>query len=175
MPARGVSNEREGLLSDRLAAKGVSHARVRMARPGRYDADIDVFLTHLESRVHARRIEQYAQLADFIREHGSAARPVLLLGDLNTVGSAATVADAHSEYGQLLDRLRAVRPNWLDTGCSPNREPQGTSDPSAAPGGQRIDYILLSNGASGPRLGLTRPASSVLPTSTSATFRTMPP
>ena len=71
---------------DRLAAKGVLHARLARAA-----ADpIDVFVTHLQAGAEhgAVRRRQLEELAAFIRRKvNGAAHPILVLGDFNVRGS----------------------------------------------------------------------------------------
>ena len=71
---------------DRLAAKGVLHARLARAA----DDLIDVFVTHLQAgQEHgAVRRRQIEELTSFIRRKvNGAAHPVLVLGDFNVRGS----------------------------------------------------------------------------------------
>jgi endonuclease/exonuclease/phosphatase family metal-dependent hydrolase len=129
-----------GLLNDGFAKKGAIHARVQTQ-----STLIDCFLTHLESKVEVLRNEQYMKLAAFIREHSRADVPVLVLGDFNTIGDQADVDNKDSAYHRMCADLSTARDNWFDMGLMSNRAQWGTRDSDQASGGNRIDYIFLSN------------------------------
>jgi endonuclease/exonuclease/phosphatase family metal-dependent hydrolase len=74
------------------------------------------------------------------------------MGDLNTVGDEAQMNDPDSQYSQLQKTLTAARPNWIDLGRWMDPAKWGTGQPEAKNGGERIDYILLSNGPTGRQL-----------------------
>lgn len=130
-----------GVQADGLAAKGVLHARV-----GRGARQLDVFVTHLESKDHAARQVQYRELAAFVGAHAAAGRPALILGDMNTAGGAAELADAGSPYHQLRRALAAGRPAAPPADLWPRLHERivGTKDPFRADGGRRLDYIWVS-------------------------------
>ena len=75
-----------GFMADGFAAKGVIHARIAKSETERTNT-IDVYVTHLEARAGHLRPKQYAELAAFIQQTSDPDRPMVLLGDLNTVGS----------------------------------------------------------------------------------------
>ena len=135
-----------GVFGDGFCSKGALHARLERSCAGGEDILIDCFVTHLESVDPARREEQYNKLAQFMREHSGSDNPVILLGDLNTVGDRNEMNDPKSQYRRMWSALVAARPNWIDLGRLIDASQQGTSDPEAPTGGQRIDYILISNG-----------------------------
>jgi len=140
-----------GILNDGFARKGALHARVQ-----RSDANgeilIDCFLTHLESKDPARRSEQYTKVAAFIREHSRADLPILLLGDFNTFGDQADIDNSDSAYHHMFTELSTARGNWFDLGMMTNRAQWGTRDSGKPNGGERIDYIFLSNPTTEPGL-----------------------
>src|SRR5262249_19740039 len=94
---------------------------------------------------------QYDELSRFISRHSSPSIPMLILGDLNTPGGRSEISDPHSSYHHMLDAIGRARP------CAPvvdawtclwgDRLGGGTSNPVAADGGNRIDYIFFSNSA----------------------------
>ena len=136
-----------GLRADGHAAKGVLHARI--ARSGdEPDNFIDVFVTHLEARADDLRPQQYKELAAFIRERSDAGRPMLLLGDLNTYGTAEYQNDPSSQYSQLMRELGAARPDGGVIDLWPHLHGDargGTTEQESADVGKRVDYIMLGN------------------------------
>ena len=115
---------------DRLAAKGVLHARLARAA----DDPIDVFVTHLQAGAEhgAVRRRQIEELASFIRRKvNGAAHPVLVLGDFNVRGSRVDRQDPSSDYRFLVQTLNAaVAPRrFIDTWLATNAE-----DPETASG-----------------------------------------
>jgi endonuclease/exonuclease/phosphatase family metal-dependent hydrolase len=140
--------------ADRLAAKGVLHARLARAA-----ADlIDVFVTHMQAGAEhgAVRRRQIEELASFIRSKvNGAAHPVLVLGDFNVRGSLVDRQDPGSDYRFLVQALNAaVAPRrlvdtWLATnaadpdtasGTKPRLLPDGTRRPHE----ERVDYIFVA-------------------------------
>ena len=133
-----------GILNDGFAKKGALHARIRR------DTDdgemlIDCFLTHLESKDVVRRREQYSKLAAFIREHSRPDVPIILMGDFNTIGDQVEVDNTRSQYHRMCRELATARSNWLDLGLLTGRAAWGTRDAGQPSGGNRIDYIFVSN------------------------------
>jgi endonuclease/exonuclease/phosphatase family metal-dependent hydrolase len=136
-----------GLRADGFAAKGVLHARIGSPAPGA-DRLLDVFVTHLEARADRLRPRQYAELAEFVQLHGSADRPALLLGDLNTRGGEEFRKDPNSQYSQLMQQLATARSGhaWVDVWAELRGDSLGgTTKQESADIGKRIDYVLLSN------------------------------
>jgi endonuclease/exonuclease/phosphatase family metal-dependent hydrolase len=142
-----------GAGADRLAAKGVLHARLA----GHGGATLDVYTTHLQAdHEHAAvRRAQIAELAAFIRRTATSDGPVLLMGDLNLWGGTPDRADPASEYNHLLASLdAAVAPRrfvdlWLATHPSDPESDSGTKprlleDGSLRPREKRIDFLLLA-------------------------------
>ncbi len=136
-----------GLRADGYAAKGVLHARV-LRNAENADDFVDVFVTHLEARADDLRPLQYAEIAAFVKKHSSADHPVMLLGDLNTRGSAEFRSDRKSQYSQLMRQLASARSgrDWIDVWPSLHKKALGgTTKQESSDIGKRIDYILLSN------------------------------
>jgi endonuclease/exonuclease/phosphatase family metal-dependent hydrolase len=138
---------KHGLLADGFAAKGVLHARLRLADSDARRGLVDVFLTHLESQEPAVRDAQSLLLAQFIAAHADPHLPALLLGDFNTSGDPAEIDNPASPYQRMLTALQRSRPSspWVDLWPRFGRGLGGTSDPEAPAGGNRIDYIFVSN------------------------------
>jgi endonuclease/exonuclease/phosphatase family metal-dependent hydrolase len=136
-----------GWQADGFAAKGALHARLRRAANAPLEDCLDVFVTHLESQESAVRDVQYHRLAEFIAMHADPRRPVLILGDFNTVGNARETKTESSQYGRMMNALRRSRNGLplIDLWPELSREDIGTSDPDVAHGGERIDYIFVSN------------------------------
>jgi endonuclease/exonuclease/phosphatase family metal-dependent hydrolase len=146
---------------DRLAAKGVLHAR--LAR-GAEDL-IDVFVTHLQAgQEHgAVRRRQIEELTSFIRRKvNGAAHPVVVLGDFNVRGSQVDRQDPGSDYRFLIQELNAaVAPrrlvdSWLATNAEDPETASGTKprvfpDGTLRPHEERIDYIFLAGPGATPR------------------------
>lgn len=141
-----------GLLADGFAAKGAIHARIALSRSAAKPDFLDVFATHLESKDSDAREVQYKELAAFVRAHSDPARPVLILGDLNTHGNARARRNPKSQYHTMMSILKTGRPGigvediWLRVNPT---DDGGTGRQVRPDGGGRIDYILLSN----PRRG----------------------
>ncbi len=141
-----------GIMADGLAAKGAIHARIAVPtdrgnrsprRPAGW-SQVDVFLTHLESKDAARRAEQFVMLAEFIGKHADASRSALLLGDMNTAGNQLEMEDRTSQYHVMIGALRKSLPRVTDLWTVCGSEGGGTGEPGADDGGRRIDYIFLS-------------------------------
>src|SRR5262249_30608302 len=140
---------KHGLLADGFAAKGAIHARLGLPGPDTHGGFVDVFVTHLESQDPDVREEQYPKLAEFVRAHSDPGQPALLLGDLNTVGNPAEMHDPGSQYHRMHQALQQGRAGLglVDLWPLLSREPGGTNDQDSAEGGERIDYIFLSDPA----------------------------
>jgi endonuclease/exonuclease/phosphatase family metal-dependent hydrolase len=145
---------------DRLAAKGVLHARLARA-----DADlIDVFVTHLQAGAEhgAVRRRQLEELTAFIRRKANgAAHPVLVLGDFNVRGSLVDRQDPGSDYNFLRRALdAAVAPrrfvdSWLATNAEDSDTASGTKprmlpDGTLRPHEERVDYVFLAGSGAAP-------------------------
>jgi endonuclease/exonuclease/phosphatase family metal-dependent hydrolase len=144
-----------GLWADGFAAKGALHARLSRGRDAAAHDTLDVFVTHLESQDPVVREAQYAKLAEFIRAFSAPNRPALILGDFNTDGRPNCLKDPASQYQRMYETLKHARPSasFIDLWPSLSSEPGGTNDPDIPDGGERIDYIFLSNPADArPRL-----------------------
>jgi endonuclease/exonuclease/phosphatase family metal-dependent hydrolase len=147
-----------GIYADGFAAKGVLHARIRLGDTAAVANEIDVFISHLESRDASIRATQYDELSQFISRHSSPSIPLLILGDLNTPGGPVEIRNPRSSYHCMLDALGRSRP-WAPvvdawTCLRGGRLGGGTNNPLAADGGKRIDYILFSNSAGNADLHL---------------------
>jgi endonuclease/exonuclease/phosphatase family metal-dependent hydrolase len=146
---------------DRLAAKGVLHARLGDGA----DDLIDVFVTHLQAGDEhgAVRRRQIDELASFIRRKvNGGAHPVLVLGDFNVRGSLVDREDPHSDYRFLVQELNAaVAPRrfvdtWLATNATDPETASGTKprllpDGTRRPHEERIDYVFLAGAGATPR------------------------
>lgn len=141
----GSSPLEHGLQADGFANKGVLHVRLRREAFAGDEAELDLFLTHLESRVSARRDEQYAMLAKFMGQHVSDERPIVLLGDLNTNGGRKAMDDPNSQYRRLRQRLETVRATWLDVGATIDESRWGTMPADEVERANRIDYLFVAN------------------------------
>ena len=145
---------------DRLAAKGVLHARLAPAA-----ADpIDVFVTHLQAGAEhsAVRRLQLEELAAFIRRKvDGVAHPVLVLGDFNVRGSRVDRQDPDSDYRFLVQQLNAaVAPRrfidtWLATNAEDSETASGTkprvlADGTLRPHEERVDYVFLAGSGAAP-------------------------
>jgi endonuclease/exonuclease/phosphatase family metal-dependent hydrolase len=141
------SPEKYGFSADGFATKGILHVRISVSSQAQSPEAIDVFVTHMEAREPAIRPSQYAELAEFIRQHGSPGRPAILMGDFNTRGGEAEMVDENSAYSLMLRKFRAAQPEsqLLDLWPAIGQGPGGTSDQIREDGGRRIDYIFLLN------------------------------
>lgn len=141
-----------GPIADGYAKKGALHARIRYQSLVGQIVDIDCFVTHLESVDASRREAQYLLLAEFIKQHAGSQNPVLLLGDFNTSGVIAEIENRDSAYWRLRGSLISIRSDWSDLGeiSAPSR--RGTANSDLPSGGDRIDYIFLSNSSRGTSL-----------------------
>ncbi len=141
--------------ADRLARKGMLHARLRVRETPRLELD----LLDLHSQAQrgnepaAVRAKQMAELAARIEAVGAPERPFFLCGDFNLNGLAERRAD---EY----DALVKLLPGFVDLGAAEDRptfHPQKNAlaqrffpnEPD-----QRLDYIFYRPAARGPRLVL---------------------
>jgi endonuclease/exonuclease/phosphatase family metal-dependent hydrolase len=132
-----------GIKADGLAAKGVIHARLRIGDEP--DALVDCFLTHLESISAKARAKQVRQLGDFIAEHSSPERPLLVMGDMNIAADLpGPPATGTSEYRLLLESLRHGDKQLVDLWAASHDTRGGTRDALAREDCNRIDYIFLS-------------------------------
>ena len=165
--ARGMLTFADAAGEDRLAAKGVLHARLARGQ-GATDV-LDVFTTHLQAgREHGEvRRRQVEELAAFVRRSASAEGPVLVLGDLNIWGGTVDRADPASEYNHLMQALNAaVAPRrfvdlWLATHAEDPETDSGTKprrlqDGSLRPREKRIDFLLLAGAERATPLAMRR-------------------
>jgi endonuclease/exonuclease/phosphatase family metal-dependent hydrolase len=142
---------KHGPLADGFAAKGALHARLGRGNGAPPDDFVDVFLTHLESYDPASREAQYALLARFVHEYGALNRPALVVGDFNTDGRPGFMKDPASPYRRMMTTLQGGRPGCGLTDVWPLfwSDPGGTSEPDSVAGGERIDYVFVSNPGDG--------------------------
>jgi endonuclease/exonuclease/phosphatase family metal-dependent hydrolase len=132
-----------GWKADGFAAKGVIHAQLRLCEQP--TADVDCFLTHLESVSSSARGEQIKELAGFIAAHANPDRPAILMGDLNvTADYPINAASTATEYGQLTSALLYGQQRFVDLWPAFYAERGGTSDALALEKARRIDYVFLS-------------------------------
>jgi endonuclease/exonuclease/phosphatase family metal-dependent hydrolase len=143
----GSSPKEYGILADGFAAKGALHARIARSKSAAKGDFVDVFTTHLDSKDGKVRTIQYAELGRFIGRCSDAARPVLIMGDMNTGGSASEMQSPGSLYNIMLLEYQKGRPGApvIDLWPQLNSGPGGTGNPEKPGGGGRIDYIFLSN------------------------------
>lgn len=141
------SPEKYGLLADGYATKGILHARIALNPEKKESSAVDVFVTHLEAREPAIRPSQYAEFAQFLKQHSSPQRPCLLMGDFNTRGGHQEMSDPQSAYNQMIEGFQRARPESVLTDLWPaiGKGPGGTSDQTDEDGGRRIDYIFAIN------------------------------
>jgi endonuclease/exonuclease/phosphatase family metal-dependent hydrolase len=132
-----------GVFADEFAQKGALHARVRVPT-NTGPLEIDVFCTHLDSKLASVRTTQIDELADFAATHSKAENPAVFLGDFNTRGNPPYQKDPDSDYNALLSRLRKARPTTIDLWAEIGQGEGGTSDQTSPDGGRRIDYIFFS-------------------------------
>jgi endonuclease/exonuclease/phosphatase family metal-dependent hydrolase len=146
-----------GPRADGLAAKGAIH--VRLLVDDESDLAVDCFLTHLESISAKARARQVKELADFVVEHSSPERPMILMGDLNTAADfPAAATPNNSEYGRLTNALRCGNKKLVDVWAATHDDRGGTRDAVAGEDCNRIDYVFLSP-ASGQCTACWQPAS----------------
>jgi endonuclease/exonuclease/phosphatase family metal-dependent hydrolase len=130
------------LISDRLAAKGVLHARLRRSESAPAADVIDVFVTHLESRDDEIKHQQILELADFVGSRRAAGAPALILGDFNVDGRGAECGRPQPLYRHLVDALAKA-----NGGRPPDDAgfwSGGTKDQLAVVDrSKRLDYVLL--------------------------------
>lgn len=133
-----------GVFADEFAAKGVLHARIAVPK-GASSVEIDIFTTHMDSKLASAREVQGRELAQFAREHTGPGNLALLMGDFNTRGPAkAGDPPPRPEYNGLIERLRAFRPNLEDGWLLAGQGSPGTSEQLEADGGTRIDYVFIA-------------------------------
>lgn len=134
-----------GFKADGFAAKGALHARIQIGEhPTR---QVDLFLTHMESRSSDARDRQIEQFAKFFKQHSTAGVPAILMGDFNVEAGRSSLAldvSRNSQYLRLVGTLQAPDRILVDAGKMVTSGPQGTSDAIAHDGGRRIDYVFLS-------------------------------
>ena len=132
-----------GWRADGFAAKGVIHAQLQLSEQPR--AQVDCFLTHLESVSNVARGKQIKELASFIAAHTSPDRPAVLMGDLNVAADfPINTASTATEYGQLVATLLYGKQRFVDLWPAFYAERGGTSDALAPKESRRIDYVFLS-------------------------------
>lgn len=137
--SQGSSPKKYGVKADGFAAKGALHATIALGE-GAHAATVDVFVTHMESKDDEIRETQYEELAQFVAEHTSPARPALMLGDFNTNAK-------EDAYGRMTKRYQQARAEneFSDVWTVAGQGPGGTSEQEIEDGGSRIDYIFLLN------------------------------
>lgn len=138
-----------GFKADGFAAKGALHARIRLDDDPH--AGIDCFLTHLESRSKRARDSQIKELAGFIARHAREEYPVIVLGDFNVAADVPgenEKLDHKTPYQRLRAALTHNGRQLVDVGGTLQPASGGTSDPLAEDGGDRIDYIFVSDAKS---------------------------
>ncbi len=141
--SRGSSIFKYGILADSFAAKGALHARVTLEADA--DRQLDVFVTHLDSRDAEVRARQCRELAMFVRRHSNPRRPTLVMGDFNVAGPCGKDAKAATEYCHLMAVLARPRREgpMVDLAAELNQHQASTLlAPWDADGGRRIDYIF---------------------------------
>ncbi|MFO0940691.1 MAG: endonuclease/exonuclease/phosphatase family protein [Pirellulales bacterium] len=136
--------EEKGFKADGFVTKGVLHARIAIPKQSSEATLVDLFVTHMESQDPSVRPSQYSECAEFIREHSSANRPAILMGDFNTRGNQAEMQNPDSPYHQMIGKFKAARAEcrFVDVWTALGQGPGGTSDQLAENGGNRIDYIF---------------------------------
>lgn len=140
----GSSVLKYGIDADGLADKGILHARLAVSD----NKQLDVFVTHLESTDSSIRERQYEILGQTIQRYAARHLPVLLMGDLNTVGGKSDRECPTFGYSKLLKSLNSARPNapFVDLWPQLHSEDGPTNSPERLSGGARIDYIFVSQG-----------------------------
>lgn len=150
--SKGSSPKEYGVQADGFAAKGALHARIALEGASDDGPSVDVFVTHLESKSAEIRRLQYTELAGFIRQHSSAERPTIVLGDMNTRGNPSYQQDSGSDYNLMLKtyagalegkKLIDLWPHLMRDALG------GTNEQHSTEVGNRIDYVLFSNPAQG--------------------------
>jgi endonuclease/exonuclease/phosphatase family metal-dependent hydrolase len=132
-----------GVFADEFAAKGVLHARIAISNASR-PITVDVFTTHLDSKLASVREVQAKEMAGFIEKHADPAHAVLLLGDFNTRGNPSEVEKPDSRYHTLLNHLRSGRANLVDAWLEVGQGDGGTGEQTGPSGGNRIDYVFFA-------------------------------
>jgi endonuclease/exonuclease/phosphatase family metal-dependent hydrolase len=150
-----LRNFRSASGTDRLARKGVLHARIEAG-----GSWIDLVNVHLQAGYHREAVQvraaQLAELRAVIDAVGSSGRDFLVCGDLNIDGLAA------ARDGEEYRRLASTLGDFLDLGARDDRttfhphpgenELAHRFEPRGWP--QRLDYILHRPAARGPALRL---------------------
>ncbi len=142
-----------GFRADGFAAKGVIFARIARSAD-RMNDTFDVFVTHMEARADDLRPEQYKEMVAFIQAKSDPARPMILMGDLNTRGGVEFRNDPESQYRQLMKALEDARPaGVIDVWPALMGDALGgTTEQDSIDTGKRIDYIIVGNPQDGPAL-----------------------
>ncbi len=131
---------------DRLAAKGVLHAR--LWRGG--DDYIDVYTTHFNAGKNSAHTTQIRELASFIRRTHDRNLPIIINGDFNIDGGAKATAATSGRYPALVSALQAVRSDLRDTGIGDGPTNEQGFVPGQARGdgdnrgAQRIDMMFVA-------------------------------
>ncbi|GMV94415.1 MAG: hypothetical protein AMXMBFR82_41930 [Candidatus Hydrogenedentota bacterium] len=141
-----------GFRADGFAAKGVIFARIARSADRMGDT-IDVFVTHMEARADDLRPAQYKEMAAFIQAKSDPARPMILMGDLNTRGGVEFRNDPESQYSLLMGALQEARPaDVIDVWPALMGDALGgTTEQDSIETGKRIDYIIIGNPGEGGR------------------------
>lgn len=139
-----------GFRADGFAAKGGIFARIARSADRMGDT-IDVFVTHMEARADDLRPAQYKEMAAFIQAKSDPARPMILMGDLNTRGGVEFRNDPKSQYSVLMKALEGARPaGVIDVWPALMGDALGgTTEQDSIESGKRIDYIIIGNPAEG--------------------------
>lgn len=139
-----------GFRADGFAAKGVIFARIARS-PDRLEDTFDVFVTHMEARADDLRPEQYKEMAAFIQAKSDPARPMILMGDLNTRGGVEFRNDSKSQYSLLMRALKEARSaGVIDVWPALMGDALGgTTEQDSIESGKRIDYVIVGNPAEG--------------------------
>lgn len=140
-----------GFRADGFAAKGVIFARIAR-NTDQPEETVDVFVTHMEARADDLRPEQYKEMAAFIKAKSDPARPMILMGDLNTQGGVEFRNDPASQYSLLMNALQEARPaGVIDVWPALMGDALGgTTDQDSIETGKRIDYIIVGSSAENP-------------------------
>jgi endonuclease/exonuclease/phosphatase family metal-dependent hydrolase len=136
--------------AERLARKGMLHARVRVAE----GIEADLVSTHMQAGYtpDAARVreDQLAQLRAFADEVGSPERPLIVCGDFNVCGLSAV---RHEEYVNVQKHFHGFEDLFMEEDAPTFRpHPEGNAlafrfEPKAPM--QRLDYVLFRPPAPG--------------------------
>lgn len=138
-----------GVFADEFAAKGALFARVRLEQ-FQPPIELDVFTTHLDSKLASARAVQVKELAAFAKENTSPERPAILMGDFNTRGNPEYQKKEDSEYRRLIGRLGEAVPGLVDSWLAVGTGDGGTSEPTDLVTSSRIDYVFFAPGSGPP-------------------------